>query len=89
MVDGAVVHIVGNHFKSKGGDTPLFEIVQPFQRPTELRKFPEGERFTKSHDYPPRPIGHQTRVMLVPRLFRARGQNDARSRKMTTGDIPC
>jgi hypothetical protein len=34
-------------------------------------------------------IGHQTRVMLVPRLFRARGQNDARSRKMTTGYITC
>lgn len=34
-------------------------------------------------------IGHQTRVMLVPRLIRARGQDDARSRKMTTGDIPC
>ncbi len=37
-VDGKTVHIVGNHFKSKGGDTPLFGIIQPFQRPTEVQR---------------------------------------------------
>ncbi|MEA2057849.1 MAG: hypothetical protein U9O63_03960, partial [Actinomycetota bacterium] len=38
MVDGEVVHIVGNHFKSKGGDTPIFGIIQPFERPTEVQR---------------------------------------------------
>ena len=38
QVGGEVVHIVGNHFKSKGGDTPIFGIVQPFQRPTEVQR---------------------------------------------------
>ena len=38
QVDGEVVHIVGNHFKSKGGDTPIFGIIQPFERPTEVQR---------------------------------------------------
>ncbi|MEA3510828.1 MAG: lamin tail domain-containing protein [Actinomycetota bacterium] len=38
LVDGKTVHIVGNHFKSKGGDTPIFGIVQPFERPTEVQR---------------------------------------------------
>jgi predicted extracellular nuclease len=38
QVGGEVVHIVGNHFKSKGGDTPIFGIVQPFERPTEVQR---------------------------------------------------
>jgi predicted extracellular nuclease len=38
MIDGETVHIVGNHFKSKGGDTPLFGIIQPFERPTEVQR---------------------------------------------------
>jgi predicted extracellular nuclease len=38
MIDGEAVHIVGNHFKSKGGDTPIFGIIQPFERPTEVQR---------------------------------------------------
>jgi predicted extracellular nuclease len=38
VVNGTTVSIVGNHFKSKGGDTPIFGIVQPFQRPTEVQR---------------------------------------------------
>jgi predicted extracellular nuclease len=38
MIDDEAVHIVGNHFKSKGGDTPIFGIIQPFQRPTEVQR---------------------------------------------------
>jgi predicted extracellular nuclease len=38
LINGETVHIVGNHFKSKGGDTPIFGIVQPFERPTEVQR---------------------------------------------------
>jgi predicted extracellular nuclease len=38
LIEGEVVHIVGNHFKSKGGDTPIFGIIQPFERPTEVQR---------------------------------------------------
>ena len=38
QVGGEVVHIVGNHFKSKGGDTPIFGYIQPFERPTEVQR---------------------------------------------------
>jgi predicted extracellular nuclease len=38
QVDGEVVNIVGNHFKSKGGDTPIFGFIQPFERPTEVQR---------------------------------------------------
>jgi predicted extracellular nuclease len=32
------VHIVGNHFKSKGGDDPIFGVNHPFNRPTEVQR---------------------------------------------------
>jgi predicted extracellular nuclease len=38
LVNGETIHIVGNHFKSKGGDTPIFGIIQPFERPTEVQR---------------------------------------------------
>jgi hypothetical protein len=37
-IGGAELVIVGNHFKSKGGDDPLFGARQPFQRPTERQR---------------------------------------------------
>ncbi len=42
MVEGEVIHIVGNHFKSKGGDDPPFGIDSslglPFERITEVQR---------------------------------------------------
>jgi predicted extracellular nuclease len=41
-IGGEVVHIVGNHFKSKGGDDPIFGIASsqglPFERVTEVQR---------------------------------------------------
>ncbi|HZD17656.1 MAG TPA: hypothetical protein VE669_05900, partial [Actinomycetota bacterium] len=41
-LEGQVVHIVGNHFKSKGGDDPIFGIASslgmPFERITEEQR---------------------------------------------------
>ncbi len=36
LVEGEVVHIVGNHFKSKGGDDPIFGVS--FDRITEVQR---------------------------------------------------
>jgi predicted extracellular nuclease len=36
--EGNVVTIVGNHFKSKGGDDPIFGVNQPFTRFTEVQR---------------------------------------------------
>lgn len=42
LVDGETIHIVGNHFKSKGGDDPPFGIDSsmglPFDRITEVQR---------------------------------------------------
>ncbi|TNF74530.1 MAG: hypothetical protein EP299_07130 [Acidobacteria bacterium] len=37
-INGNVVTIVGNHFKSKGGDDPIFGVNQPFTRITEVQR---------------------------------------------------
>ncbi|HEX6230156.1 MAG TPA: hypothetical protein VF029_00410 [Actinomycetota bacterium] len=37
-IDGATVSIVGNHFKSKSGDDPLFGVNQPPIRVTEIQR---------------------------------------------------
>jgi predicted extracellular nuclease len=37
-IDGNTVTIVSNHFKSKGGDDPLFGVNQPFTRITEVQR---------------------------------------------------
>jgi predicted extracellular nuclease len=37
-IEGNVVTIVGNHFKSKGGDDPIFGVNQPFTRITEVQR---------------------------------------------------
>jgi len=37
-VEGREIHIVGNHFKSKGGDDPPFGVNQPFTRVTETQR---------------------------------------------------
>ncbi len=37
-IGGAAVHVIGNHFKSKSGDDPIFGIPQPFQRYTETQR---------------------------------------------------
>jgi len=37
-IDGAEVTIIGNHFKSKGGDDPLFGVNQPPIRSTEAQR---------------------------------------------------
>jgi predicted extracellular nuclease len=37
-ISGNVVTIVGNHFKSKGGDDPIFGVNQPFTRITEVQR---------------------------------------------------
>jgi predicted extracellular nuclease len=40
--EGELIHIIGNHFKSKGGDDPIFGIAslngQPFERITEVQR---------------------------------------------------
>jgi predicted extracellular nuclease len=42
LINGATVHIVGNHFKSKGGDDPIFGTASadgvPFDRVTENQR---------------------------------------------------
>jgi predicted extracellular nuclease len=42
MIGDEIVHIVGNHFKSKGGDDPIFGIASskglPFVRVTEVQR---------------------------------------------------
>ncbi len=42
LVNGETVHIVGNHFKSKGGDDPIFGTASaaglPFDRITEMQR---------------------------------------------------
>ncbi|MDH3730355.1 MAG: endonuclease/exonuclease/phosphatase family protein [Acidimicrobiia bacterium] len=38
QIGGDVVHIVGNHFKSKGGDDPPFGLNDPFIRITEVQR---------------------------------------------------
>jgi predicted extracellular nuclease len=42
LINGETVHIVGNHFKSKGGDDPIFGIASaaglPFDRVTEVQR---------------------------------------------------
>jgi predicted extracellular nuclease len=42
LINGGTVHIVGNHFKSKGGDDPIFSIAsaagEPFNRITEVQR---------------------------------------------------
>ena len=35
---GSELIVVGNHFKSKGGDEPIFGARQPFERPTEVQR---------------------------------------------------
>ncbi len=35
---GTELVVLGNHFKSKGGDDPLFGARQPFERPTEVQR---------------------------------------------------
>jgi predicted extracellular nuclease len=42
-VDGEVVHIVGNHFKSKGGDDPLYGVNWPPIRVTEAQRKAQAE----------------------------------------------
>lgn len=37
-VNGTELVVVGNHFKSKGGDDPIFGERQPFERPTEAQR---------------------------------------------------
>ncbi|MDH5605659.1 MAG: hypothetical protein OEY93_02115 [Anaerolineae bacterium] len=36
--NGKKITIIGNHFKSKGGDNPLFGIIQPPNRDTEAQR---------------------------------------------------
>lgn len=38
QIGDAVVHIVGNHFKSKGGDEPLYGVNWPPIRATEVQR---------------------------------------------------
>jgi hypothetical protein len=38
QVEGRTITIVGNHFKSKGGDDPLFGVNQPPIRETEVQR---------------------------------------------------
>ena len=64
VVGGVELVVVGNHFKSKRGDDPLFGVRQPFVRPTEaqrkaqaraVRRFideqPEGVRILVAGDF--------------------------------------
>lgn len=37
-IEGEVVRIIGNHFKSKGGDDPLFGVYWPPDRATETQR---------------------------------------------------
>jgi predicted extracellular nuclease len=38
QIGDEIVHIVGNHFKSKGGDDPPFGVNDPFIRVTEVQR---------------------------------------------------
>lgn len=37
-IGGRMVRVIGNHFKSKGGDDPLFGVNQPANRITEIQR---------------------------------------------------